>query len=138
MSSCAPPCYIPVPGPPGPPGPPGGVVQAVAAHPLGGHRLVVPRDDGTVEYADATNQAHLNRPIWLTTSAWAAGATATLTAVGAVVEPAWAWTPGAPLLLGASGLMTHTLPGGAQFVRRVALPSAPSAIWFSPDQPIDL
>lgn len=132
---------VPVPGPPGPPGPGGGgccVVQAVAAHPLGGHRLVVPRDNGTVEYADATDPAHINRPLWLTTSAWAAGAVADLVTGGEVTELSWTWTPGVPLLVGTNGMLTHTLPAGAVWVRRAALPVDPVTVEYAPTQPIAL
>lgn len=131
---------VPVPGPPGPPGPGGGGggVQAMAAHSLGGHRLVVPRDSGEVEYADCTDPDHVNRPVWLTTAAWPAGALVNLVAFGEVEEGSWAWTPGAPLLVGANGLPVHTLPSGAVFSRRVAEPVTPTTIWFDPAQPIAL
>lgn len=131
---------VPVPGPPGPPGTGGGgsVVQAMTAHALGGHRLVTTTDAGLVEYADATNPAHQNRPVWITTAAWLAGVTATLTAAGLVTEPSWSWTPGLPILLGTNGLPTQALPAGAVFLRRVALPTRPDTIFFGPNQPVTL
>ncbi|MBF6138119.1 hypothetical protein IU501_34690 [Nocardia otitidiscaviarum] len=114
------------------------MVQAVTAHPLGGHRLVTPRDDGTVEYADATDPDHMNRPIWLTTAAWATGVVADLVAGGLVAEPSWTWTPGVPLLLSTAGLLAHALPPGALFCRRVALVVDADLIWFEPTQPVAL
>ncbi|MBF6416983.1 LtfC-like domain-containing protein [Nocardia cyriacigeorgica] len=131
---------VPVPGPPGPPGPGGGggVVQAVTAHALSGHRLVTTTDSGLVEYADATNPAHQNRPVWITTGAWLAGVTATLTTAGLVTEPSWSWTPGLPILLGTNGFPVQTLPAGARFLRRVALPTHPDTIDFGPNQPVAL
>lgn len=132
------PCFAPLPGPPGPPGPGCCVVQAVAAYDLGGHRLVVSTDTGAVEYADATNPAHTNRPVWMTTGAWSAGDTATLTTAGLVTEPSWSWTPGMPILLGTNGLPVQTLPAGAVFLRRVALPTVPTTVDFGPDQPVTL
>lgn len=108
------------PGGQGPPGQPGGGVQRVTAQALSGHRLVAPLNNGTIDYADCTTAAHMNRPVWLTTGAWAAGVTATVVAAGPVTEPTWNWTPGQPIWLGLNGALTQTIPPTALFVRRVA------------------
>lgn len=127
------------PGDPGPPGPPGGaVIQRLTAHALGGHRLVVPTDAGTVEYADATNTAHINRPVWMTTAAWGSGVLADLVAIGFITEGTWAWTPGVPIFVGLAGMPVQTIPGSADYVRRVAHVVEPTIIDFGTSQPIDL
>jgi hypothetical protein len=127
---------VPVPGGPGPAGQPGGTVQRVTAAALSGHRVVTPLNDGTVDYADATNTAHAARPMWLTTSAWLQGATATLTAAGPVAEPTWSWTPGQPIYLGANGALTQTPIPGAAFVLIVAEVIDATTIEFRPQVPI--
>lgn len=138
FASPGPPKVIVVPkqGPPGPPG--GGTISRIAAVALGGHRLVVPRDDGQVIYADASVLAHASRPIWFTTAAWAAGQPATLTAAGLVSEGSWSWAPGDPIYLGLDGLPTHTVPPTAVFVRQVAQVVSPTTIQVDVSAPIIL
>lgn len=122
---------VPVPGGQGAPGQPGGAVQRITAQALSGHRLVTPLDDGTVDYADATNAAHMSRPLFLTTGAWGTGVTADLVSAGPVSEPTWSWTPGQPIWLGVNGALTQTIPVGAAFVRRVAEVIDATTIEFS-------
>lgn len=76
---------------------------------LSGQRIVTPRPDDTVEYADNTNPAHQNAPLWLTTGAVADGGTVTVVAFGPVEESSWSWTPGL-LFLGTTGFITQTAP----------------------------
>lgn len=126
-------------GPPGPAGPAGGApVRRVAATALGGHRLVVPRDDGQVIYADASLLEHASRPVWLTTAAWSSGATADLTASGIVVESSWSWTPGRSIYVGLDGLLTQTVPASAAFARKVADVVSSSTIQVDVSAPIIL
>jgi hypothetical protein len=127
---------VPVPGGPGPAGQPGGTVQRVTAAALSGHRVVTPLNDGSVNYADATNPAHLSRPVWLTTSAWGSGVTATLISDGPITEPTWNWTPGQPIYLGANGVLTQTEAPGAVFVLIVAEVIDATTISFRPQVPI--
>lgn len=130
--------FITVAGEQGPPGPAGGVVQRIAAQALSGHRAVTPNNDGTVDYADASNAAHLNRPIWLTTGAWSSGALATLVAAGPVTEPTWNWIPGLPIWLGLNGALTQAIPGSAVCARQLARVINPTTIEFTTQQPIVL
>lgn len=103
---------------------------------LSGHRLVVPMDNGQVEYADATVLDHHEKPVWLTTGAWGPGVNANLLAIGEVEEPSWTWSPDSPIWLGANGALTQTIPLGAMFIRKVAEVISPTAIYFAPQQPI--
>jgi hypothetical protein len=125
-------------GPSGPAGQPGGVVERVTAAALSGHKLVVPLDDGTVNYGDSSNILHANRPVWLTTGAWGSGVTATLVAAGPVTEPSWNWTPGLPIWLGLNGALTQTIPVSAVFARQVARVINATTLEFTTQQPIML
>lgn len=107
---------------------------------LSGHRVVSPRGDGKVEYADATFITHLNRSMWLTLGAVAANAPATVLIHGWITEPSWAWTPGLAIFLGAAGLLTQALPvaPGSAFLLRLGVAISATAILFDPQQPIAL
>lgn len=111
-------------------------MQRTTAAALSGHRVVTPLNDGTVNYADATNPAHAARPVWLTTGAWNSGVLATLTAAGVVSEPSWSWTPGQPIYLGTNGALTQTQAPGAAFVLIVAEVIDATTIEFRPQVPI--
>lgn len=123
------------PGPPGAPGAPGGEVTRLAAQILSGHRVVVPLDDGSVAYADATNIAHVNRPVWMTTGSWSAGWAAALVTAGPITEGSWAWSPGL-VYLGANGSLTQSIPADAAFIRVVAEVISSTSIMFNPRPPI--
>lgn len=127
---------VPVPGGQGVPGASGGTVQAIAAAVLSGHRVVTPLNDGTVDYADATNTAHASRPMLLTTSAWNRGDLATLIFAGPVTEPSWNWTPGLPIYLGADGVLAQTVDLAAVFTLIVAEVINATTIEFRPQSPI--
>lgn len=117
------------------PGPAGGSVQRTTAAVLSGHRLVVPTD-AALEYADATNPAHVARPVWLTIAAAEADSTVTLVSDGPVTEPTWNWTIGTPVYLGTNGQPTQAIPPGAAFVRIVAEVVDTDTIMFRPQPPI--
>lgn len=127
---------VPQPGGQGPPGQPGGSVARITAAALSGHRVVTPLNNGTVNYADATNAAHAARPMWLTTGAWNLGDLATLTTAGPVTEPSWNWTPGQPIYLGTAGALTQTPTPGAAFMLIVAEVIDATTIEFRPQVPI--
>lgn len=133
-----------VPGPPGPPGPSGEGGYAITlerpAHgALSGHRVVVERSDGTWEYADNATADHMHRPPALTTGASADGALCQAVAFGEVDEPSWGWTPGLPLFLGETGVLTHTAPvTPAVFLLEVGAALSATRIFFDPKTPIRL
>lgn len=103
---------------------------------LSGHKLVVPMDDGRVEYADAYNPDHAGRPILLTLGSWGSDVLANLHAYGPASEPSWNWTAGNPIYLGADGAPVQSIPIGAAFIRRVAEVISSSTIMFCPQQSI--
>lgn len=117
------------------------ISSQVASAALGGHRLVVPRNDSKIEYASNEELTQRDRPIWLTTAAVVQDAVVTVQAYGAYTEPTWAWTPGGTLYLGVNGLMTQTAPtalDGALFSLQVGVALAPTMIFFDPKSPISL
>lgn len=127
------------PGSQGPPGPSGGSLVRVAGVNLSGHRLVVPRSDGEVIYADNATVAHTSLPIWLTLGAALAGGSVTVVALGEVIEPTWAWTPEGSIYLGANGVLTQTVPSSpARFIEQVAVAETPTSIYFDPKIPITI
>jgi len=116
------------------------VLNAVAAVALSGHRVVTPRPDGTLDYASNAVAAHLHAPLWVTLGAVTAGQPATVLAYGALTESSWAWTPGAPLFLGADGLLTQTPPvaPGALFLAQVGVATGPTSAFFDRQPSISL
>lgn len=78
---------------------------------LGGNRAVkIDTATGRAIYANNTdiNQAEL--VLGITTGAAAALAPVTVLMVGQMTEPSWTWTPGLPIYLGVTGLLTQTAP----------------------------
>jgi hypothetical protein len=134
---------VPVPGPAGPPG--GGaldrvVLTGVAAGPLSGHRAVYRRPDGLIDYASAATPAHFDAPIWITTGAVAAGATATMVAFGEITEASWAWTPARLIFLGAGGALTQTVPSapGSDFLAVLGAAPTPTSMFVNRQPSINL
>jgi len=124
-----------LPGPPGPPGAAGAqTLSIVAAQNLSGHRMVVATSAGAV-YADPTNLAHADALLGLTTGAALAGNQVDVLVAGEIEEPSWSWTPGLPLYVIASGLLSHT-PPSAGWVQMVALAVTATRILLTPRQSI--
>ena len=99
-----------VPGPQGEPGQTG--VRIVAAVPLGGHRVV------TVfgQYAEPGDEDVL---AGITTGAVSAGDETYAVRQGIINEPSWSWTPGQPIFIASSGILTQSAPTSSR-IRRVA------------------
>lgn len=109
------------------------VLTREAAVDLSGRRVVVPRADGTLEYADNTEPSHIERPMFLTLGAIEAGDEGPVLAFGEVIEATWTWTPSEALYLGTVGVLTQTPPGPpADFLIEVARATSPDAILFEP------
>lgn len=115
-------------------------VQRVAHGALSGERVVCPLDSGEVIYGDDGDLTQINRPMWLTTGAWAPSALATLTAYGLVTESGWTWTPGLPLFLEDNGFMSQTPPTSATaaFSLQVGTAVTATSIFFNPSAPLEL
>lgn len=111
---------------------------AIASHTMSGHRLVSPRLDGQVEYADCTRRDDKVRPVWLTLGAAAKGAEVEMVVHGVITEPSWSWPASAPLYLGAEGRLTTEIYAAASFVYEVARVDTPTSLMFDPKIPIAL
>lgn len=107
---------------------------------LSGHRIVVPRTDGTVDYASNANPSDLCGPFWLTMGAAVQGTTVELCAYGEVVEPSWAWTPRALVYLGLDGLLTQVEPTSpsADFLAPIGTATNATSLLFDPTIPFVL
>ncbi len=78
---------------------------------LGGNRAVkIDTATGRAIYADYTDINEAELVLGVTTAAAAALAPVTVMMVGQMIEPSWTWTPGLPIYLGATGLLTQTAP----------------------------
>lgn len=96
------------PGPAGPPGPPGvaSAQQYEAAQTLSALRLLTVTPDGRARYCE-TGEA----PVGLSLTSASVGGLVTVAGSDHVVtDPAWTWTPDAPLFAGAGGVLTQTPP----------------------------
>ena len=124
-------------GPPGPPGEMGAAyVEFPAAVPLGGHRVVRVLA-GEAIYADHTTVADANLVLGITRGAVVGGALAQIQTGGLMTEVSWAWTPDAPVFVGAAGVLTQTAPL-AGFNLIVGVATSPTQIFIGARMPIVL
>lgn len=103
------------PGPAGPAGSSGNTVSGLAGEALSGHRAVYFNASGQVFLASAAG-VNASAAAGITVGSAAQGATVSVVLFGPVVEPSWAWVPGA-VWLGASGLLTQVAPTVGTLVR---------------------
>ncbi|MCA1842373.1 MAG: hypothetical protein LC792_04135 [Actinobacteria bacterium] len=115
-------------------------VPVVATAALSGHRAVSPIAAGIVGYADYATDDDMGRPIWITTSATAAGEGTDVVAYGMITEPTWDWIPARPVYLGANGALTQAVPAApaARFQLQVATAESPTTIYVDPKLAIGL
>jgi hypothetical protein len=119
------------------PGPRIVTVTKTAGTALSGQRVVRPRADGAVIYADPSDAVGFGAgPWWLTQGAVLSGAATELLAEGEITEPSWSWTPGARLFLGAAGTLSTTPPVVPARMIQVAVAVAGTIIYFDPQVPI--
>jgi hypothetical protein len=130
--------YISV-GPQGPPGTGGGSsdLSIVAAVALGGHRIVVPDENGKAIYADNTILSHANKVLGMTTGAVAESGTATVRIEGEITESSWTWTLDIPVWLSTNGLMTQT-PPTTGFSLIIGFPISATKLFIDIREPIFL
>ena len=121
----------------GPPGAAGDMVIAdyLAGEALGGHRVVIVGDDAKLHYAENTNPAHLFRILGITIGAVDQDAQANVRTGGIMTEPAWNWSLGQFIYLGANGLLTQNLPANG-FLITVAWPVTPAKIMVDIKVPV--
>ncbi|HZX79867.1 MAG TPA: hypothetical protein VFE72_02800 [Lysobacter sp.] len=117
-------------GPQGVPGPSGlATVERIALATLGGHRVVRSANAaGAVDYADATDEAHGDDTLGVTTGAAEAGAPITVLTAGSIDHAGWAWLPGAPVFLGLNGLLTQAEAPDAAFEQVIGFAETPTRI----------
>lgn len=119
----------------GPPGPPGGSTSSsfIAGADLSGHIAVAFNSDGTCIPADCTVLSG-HAVVGVTTGAAVQGALATVATGDTLQHIGWTFSTGDPVLLGANGALTQSLPEGALFTKviGVALSATRLAIDFQP------
>jgi len=115
-------------------------ITGTAAVPIGGHRAVYRRPDGLIDYASADNPGCMNESIWITTGAAAAGDDVTAVVLGELSEPSWTWTPGAPIFLGLTGILTQTplAEPTADFLAVIGYAPIPTKMFVNRQPSIDL
>lgn len=105
-----------------------------AAHTVSGHRVVAPRQDGKVEYADNLNILDITRPLWFTLEAAVEDDPVRCLALGSVYEPGWTWQTGTELFLGINGNIVTTAPTdqNSAFLMRIGYVIDTTSIFFDP------
>lgn len=124
---------------PGPAGPPGDAsAVTVGPAPLSGHTAVGLDASGLLRYADCTDTAHIGTVTGVLTSAYSPGEMATVQADRVVTHAGWAWAPGLPVYVGASGALVQTLPGNAVFAQVMGFALSASRLHLSIQPPITI
>lgn len=99
----------------GPPGIPGASTQFeyhVSGVVLGGNRAVTINSAGQIAYPDLTTNTSF--VVGISTTSASIGDLATIQISGTQTEPAWSWTPGAPVFASTNGVLTQTPPATGQ------------------------
>lgn len=104
----------------GPQGPSGAQATITAAENLGGHRAVTAR-------GFHCTPATADELLGITLGAANIGTQASYVSQGVMEEGSWNWTPGAPIFLGAAGVLTQN-PLTTGLVRRIAWAVTPTKI----------
>lgn len=107
-----------------------------AAGGLGGHRAVR-LVAGEASYADNTNVPDANLVLGVTRGAVVAGDLAQIQVTGLMTESSWAWTPDAPVFVGAAGVLTQPAPASG-FALMVGIATAADQILIGARMPIVL
>lgn len=113
------------------------VVQYTAGVSLGGHRIVVLDNSALAIYADSSTIGHLNKVLGITVGAVSAGGLASIQTSGEITELSWAWTLGAPIFLGLTGLMTQTPPTSG-FSLVIGFPITSTKIFINIREPLTI
>lgn len=120
----------------GPPGVPGASTQ-FEYHPagttLGGNRAVTLNSSGQLVYPDTTSPNSF--VVGITTASAVLGELATVQIAGTQQEPGWNWTPGLPVFVGNTGILTQTPPSSGQ-VLVVGNATSPTKVHIDKQTPI--
>lgn len=123
-------------GPQGPAGPAGAaVMDRLANATLGGHRIVRSVGMDLVDYASAGDPSHGDDTLGITLQAANIGGPIQVQRGGAVTFNGWAWTPGEPVFLGASGQLTQA-PAETGFVQVIGHAESPTTVFLDIQSPI--
>lgn len=104
----------------------GGSSSTTITHPAGldlsGFRVVAVRADNRVTYLDNATASDATLTALITTAAAAVDTDVVCQSWGEMTDNTWSWTPGAPIYVGANGVLTQVVPTspGATFCRRIA------------------
>jgi hypothetical protein len=131
-------------GPPGVPGPTGGgsvdtAFDKVAGEDVSAYRAVVPSGSTNVLLATNTNSAHRNAVLGVTEQAASTGGSVRVRRAGRIDFAGWAWTPNAPIFVGASGTLTQVPPvSPAVFVQVIGFALSATAMFVWPREPVSI
>jgi hypothetical protein len=129
-------------GPSGPAGPQGlsggSSLEETASHSIGGHRVVYYNALGSIDYADPTNIACINKILGITNNAATSGEVLNIIRSGKLEDSNWSWDVTKPIYLGAVGTLVQTEPVGAALLIIVAIPKTPTEIFVTIREPIVL
>lgn len=114
--------------------------NAIAAVPIGGHRVVASNYNGELIYASSAAVETAHRVRGIVSTAYSPGATCQFQIVGEIEEPSWNWNVEIPLWLGPDGQITQTVPSlpSAKFSLQVGFPVSSKIIQVSIGYPIFL
>ena len=108
-----------------------------AAADLGGHRAVISREDGTIEYADSSNLNHLGKVLGVIVQAVLTGESVNVIRGGLLEFEGWDWNVNLPVYLAENGLLTQN-PVSAGFSQIVGFAESPTGLFVNLREPIQL
>jgi len=107
----------------------GSQVSKIADNDLGGHRVVIATQTG-VDYADSSNQSHVDLVLGVTNNAAIATDSVNITTNGELVEPSWSWALG-NVYVGVGGILTQTAPT-IGFIQVIGVATASDTLLVAP------
>lgn len=92
---------------------------------------------GQFVYADPSNSAHADLPLWFLEQSTAQGAIATGLSRGLFTDFSWNWGAES-IYLGTNGTLTQSPSLSAAFIRKIAEPVQASTLFFNPEESVIL
>ena len=108
-----------------------------AAADLGGHRAVRSNEDGTIDYASASNLNHLGKVLGIIVRSVLTGERVEVIRGGLLVFEGWNFDVNLPVYLAENGLLTQN-PSGAGFSQIVGFAESPTGLFVNLREPIQL
>jgi hypothetical protein len=115
----------------GAPGESGVVQQFTALSPITAGQPIAVVAGGVVP-ASCTTQAHGYTSIGIAVNTVTAGSPVSVRLLSLMTSSNWAWAPGLPVVVGANGTLTQSLPLGALFLKQLAVAITATQILVSP------